>query len=878
MANITTSVSNLVQGVSQQSPKVRFVGQCEEQINALSSVSDGLKKRPCTRVISNLYDTVIHPTDYVHFINRSETERYAVVLNSTVARAFNLDDGTEASINGTTGGLELPEYLQSSYARKYMKAMSLADTTFFLNTQVIPAMTSELTDPEGDSKALVFIKQGDYKKKYELIFNGSGAARAEVAITWNGIGDDWEIESIQIIKSGLGYSTSFTPVLEILKIVSRTGRMVTAPVFNITVNDATTQISNIAVVDGGYFTTRNFEPLMSFPESAAGSSAITFTSGDSTSASNADTSVIATGLNALIDANTVLLANYIHYVNGSSIVVDQVNKKTFYLTSQDGLANQAIGVVFKTVDDISDLPIQAPNNFTVKVRGAIDNKEDDYYVKFKTNDSSTFGTGGWVEDVGYGIAYKLDGTTMPYQLVNDGLNSFTLSHAPWTNRIAGDDDSNPLPSFIGKPINNLFFFKNRLGLLTDDTVLFSEAGQFFNFFRTTVRTLLDSDPIDVSAASTTISKLSSAVAFQENLILFADRGQFVVKSGDTLTSKNISITAITNYDVDTSAEPMGLGSYVYFPFSRGNYLGIREFKLDAASSTYDSADITSQIPSYITSGVTTKIVASSTENLICVLTQDAIANTIYVYKFYWSGNEKVISSWSKFTFAMDIQGIEFMNSKLYIVGNKNGNAILTFINMEEQRSELDTTGNFSYHLDLLTKVTSGPTNSITLPYHVSNGDIVEAYDENGINAKISHIVGNTVYLKRPATCFIGIRYNMEYTFSEPTFKQQGGPQGTPSGLTRFILRNGTVFYSNAASFRIEVTPVARDTITLDFSPSIIDVTRTGSMIFKDGSARFSIFTEAKDCVIKIINDSAFSANFQSAEFEANAHTRSSRYS
>jgi hypothetical protein len=218
-----------------------------------------------------------------------------------------------------------------------------------------------------------------------------------------------------------------------------------------------------------------------------------------------------------------------------------------------------------------------------------------------------------------------------------------------------------------------------------------------------------------------------------------------------------------------------------------------------------------------------------------------------------------------------------MNSTLYILGNKENKAMLTYINMEEQRRETDTLGNFSYHLDLLEKVTSGPTDYIDLSYDVSEGDVIEAYDEKGINVKIANTIGNTVYLERPATCFIGIRYAMEYTFSEPVFKQQGGPQGTPSGLTRFILRNGVVFFSNAAHFRIEVTPVARDTMTVDFTPSIVDVSRAGTMIFKDGSLRFSIFTEAKDSVIKIVNDSAFSSNFQSAEFEANAHTRSSRY-
>lgn len=781
MANITTSVSNLVQGVSQQSPKVRFVGQCEEQINALSSVSDGLKKRPCTRVIASIADSVINPTDLVHFINRSEIERYAVVINATVARAFNLITGVEATINGVTGGAALPEYLKNSYARKTIKPMVLADTTFLLNTTKIPEMTSSLSPAANITNALVFIKQGDYQKKYELIFDGT--------------------------------------------------------------------------------------------------TVVTYTSGDATLASNADTSIIARGLNdGITTYSPALNENIGHIAYGSTIILNKKSGGTFSVTSRDGLANTGIGVVFKTVDDISDLPVQSTNNFIVSVRGSIDSKEDDYYVTFKTNDNGYFGAGGWVESIGYSLSYKINETTMPYRLVNTALNTFELSSIPWADRIVGDNDSNPLPSFIGKPINNLFFFKNRLGLLTDDTVLFSEAGEFFSFFRTTVRTLLDSDPIDVSAASTTISKLSSAVAFQENLILFADRGQFVVKSGDTLTSKTISVTAVTNYDVDTSSEPMGLGSYVYFTFPRGNYLGIREFRLDATTSTYDSADITSQIPSYILSGETSKLISSSTENLICVHTQDGTSNTLYVYKFYWSGNEKVISSWSKFTFSMEIHGIEFMNSKLYIVGNKEGKAILTFINMEEQRTETDTLGNFSYHLDLLTKVTSGPTTSITLPYHVEQGDVVEAYDDKGFSIKINSVVGNTVYLTRPSTCFIGLRYPMEYTFSEPVFKQQGGPQGTPSGLTRFILRNGNVFFSDAAYFRVEVTPTARETTVMEYSPNILEVTRAGTMIFKDGVARFSIFTKAKDSVIKIINDSAFSANFQSAEFEANAHTRASRYS
>jgi hypothetical protein len=882
MANITTSVSNLVGGVSQQSPKVRFVGQCEEQVNALSSVSDGLKKRQCTRVIRGVDGMSFKSTDLVHFVNRSETERYAVVLNSEVARAFNLVTGVEAAINGVTGGFPLPSYLVTSDSRKLIKPLTLADSSFFLNTTVSPAMTEDKTDAISDSEALVFIKQGDYQKNYQLNFNGQDSRRAKITPVWGAASlSRYALIGFTIQDAGSGYNSAFPPTITLTKV----GTVSTAVKYVVNINNTTGEIVSITITTVGKYEKKG-TATMSYPQSTASSAVINYVSGASTTAANADTTTIATGLDALITAGTatapavstpVVHQNYDHTVLGNTIKFTHKLGETFYLASTDGLADAAIGVVFKTVDDLSDLPVTSFNNFRVAVRGALDSKEDDYFVKFKTNDEGSFGAGGWIEDVGAEISYKIDPETMPQRLVNTGLNAFEFNEVAWNDRVVGNDDSNPLPSFIGKPLNNLFFFKNRLGFLTDDTVIFSEAGQFFNFFRTTVRTLLDSDLIDVSAASTKISKLFSAVGFQENLILFADRGQFVVKSGDTLTSKNISITAVTNYDVDTSAEPTELGAYVYFSFTRGKYLGIREFRLDASSMTYDSADITSQIPSYIEAGSSVKIAASSTESLIAVLSRTSTTNTLYIYKYYWSGNEKVISSWSKFTMSMDIHGIEFMNSTLYILGNKENKAMLTYINMEEQRTEQDTLGNFSYHLDLLEKVTSGPTDYIDLSYDVSAGDVIEAYDEKGISVKVSHTIGNTVYLERPATCFIGIRYVMEYTFSEPVFKQQGGPQGTPSGLTRYILRNGVVFFSNAAHFRIEVTPVARDTMTVDFTPSIVDVSRASTMIFKDGAMRFSIFTEAKDSVIKIINDSAFSANFQSAEFEANAHTRSSRY-
>ena len=158
-----------------------------------------------------------------------------------------------------------------------------------------------------------------------------------------------------------------------------------------------------------------------------------------------------------------------------------------------------------------------------------------------------------------------------------------MSACTWTTRQVGEDETNPFPSFFNlatgnegdRKISDIFFFKNRLGFLSEGSVIMSEAGEYFNFFRTTVRSLLDSDPIDINVASKRVTKLSSAVAFQENLILFGERGQFVLRGGDLLTPKTVSVTPITNYDNDTSTPPLELGSYLYFPFNRGSFTGIQ---------------------------------------------------------------------------------------------------------------------------------------------------------------------------------------------------------------------------------------------------------------------------------------------------------------
>ena len=82
----------------------------------------------------------------------------------------------------------------------------------------------------------------------------------------------------------------------------------------------------------------------------------------------------------------------------------------------------------------------------------------------------------------------------------------------WAKRTVGDDDTNPVPSFVGRKINNMVFHMNRFGFLSEDTVILSQPGDYFNFFVGSAIAVSDADPIDMAATSTRPAELTAGVS------------------------------------------------------------------------------------------------------------------------------------------------------------------------------------------------------------------------------------------------------------------------------------------------------------------------------------------------------------------------------
>jgi len=829
MPLINTALPNLIQGVSQQPDAVRYDGQCEEQENALSSVVDGLQKRPAADFIGtgNLVNTALSKNTFFHLYKRSNTEKYSITQDANILRIHNADSGQLCTITeAVTSDFTITNnevdttgtYLASTTTNLTHRALTIGDTTFLLNNSVDTDVSASPLSSDLSNGSLVFIKQGDYNKKYGFKINGVNK-----------------------------------------QIISR----------------PTTPSNN--------------------PDASSNETGSSATKGSMADTINILSQLARTAFGDPITTQTFGGISFTPVLEGNLLFIDTASLTDYEITGFDGLSGEGIGVVHREVTALTDLPTTAPHNFKVKVKGDTELNQDDYYVEFKSTFANAsdgdIGEGSWVECAGAGIATQIDSSKMPRMLVSTAPNTFEIRRMGFNELKAGDLDSNPYPSFIGNKINNIFQYKNRLGFLSLSAVILSEAGfggydsttntQNYNFFRTAVTDLLDSDPIDVNVSSNNVTDLRSAQPFQENLILFSDNTQFVLKGGDLLTPKSISVTAVTNFDAVNTVDPIPLGSYLYFPFQRGGFSGIREFTVNATSDIYDSTEITAHVPQYVPTNIIS-LTGSNAEQLIAITSgtpqATAVSTDIFIYKYFFNNSQKGLSSWSKFIIAGSVRGIKFIDSDLYILQAKNNKTNLLKIPLEA--GKLDA-GGFNTHLDMRVSTTIGNgVNTITLPYAVESSDTVQVYTHDGLLIE-STVSGSTVTITDPPTAstnvYVGVAYNMKYVFSKQLFKAPAGNSKSPSNASDLLIRNGSVFFNDTASFKVKVQPENRAVNVNEFTPTVVGAQFPDEFKLSDGAFRFPIFTKANTATITLENDTALPCNLQSAEFESFIHSRSNRY-
>ena len=178
----------------------------------------------------------------------------------------------------------------------------------------------------------------------------------------------------------------------------------------------------------------------------------------------------------------------------------------------------------------------------------------------------------WEECAKPGRNIEFDKGTMPIQLVRQANGTFLVSQATWENAEVGDDLTNPNPSFVGKTVNQLVFFRNRLVFLSDENVIMSRPGEFFNFWSKTATTFTPMDVIDLSCSSEYPAIVYDGIQVNAGLLLFTKNQQFMLTTdSDILSPETAKLNAVASYNFNEKTNPINLGTTVAFIDNANQY-------------------------------------------------------------------------------------------------------------------------------------------------------------------------------------------------------------------------------------------------------------------------------------------------------------------
>lgn len=528
-----------------------------------------------------------------------------------------------------------------------------------------------------------------------------------------------------------------------------------------------------------------------------------------------DAQAIATKLTA--DINTRTGTTGITAVAGPSYVV--LSKATGFVkvTTEDGYAGQLATSLIYQVQTLNKLPNSAPDGYLVEITGETNRSGDNYWVMWDQNG------GVWKETIKPGIILGLNKATMPRGLVRAADGQFDWKVLDWKDRTAGDDETNPMPSLVDRKINDVFFFRNRLGFLAGENVVMSRSARYFNLFPASVSSTSDDDPIDVAVSHSRISILKYAVPFSDQLLLWSDQAQFVLTSSGVFTAKSAELNLTTEFDVQDAARPYGIGRGVYFAAPRASFTSIkRYYAVQDVSNVKSAEDVSAHVPSYVANNVHS-ITGSGTENFVSVLSDGAPERT-YIYKFLYLDEQIAQQSWSHWEFGdqTNVLASASIGSYMYLILERPEGIMMERIEFTQYTTDVAVEPYRTYiDSKLVATITvynedlNESTVNVATLYGGTPGMYQNFWSVDAEGKAILHTPPRQGWATSPFLVFsgdqrgkqvvIGRQYKFTYEFSKFLIKQQADDGSTSTeDIGRLQLRKAWVNYERSGAFTIKV--------------------------------------------------------------------------
>lgn len=490
-------------------------------------------------------------------------------------------------------------------------------------------------------------------------------------------------------------------------------------------------------------------------------------------------------------------------------------------------------------------------------------------------------TGLWEEVAKPGTPDVLIPATMPHVLISNADGSFVFRPVDWFKREAGDADSVPTPSFVGNRIVDVFFHRNRLGFLTEETVVFSRASQFFNFWAQTARDVLDSDPIDVQVNHTKASALRHTAVFNNVLMLFSDTTQFIVSAAQLLTPKTVTIQPSTEFEVSSLCKPVTTGSEVHFVSQKAGWSSVWEYFVETNAVSNTAVNIASHVPKYLPESIW-KMASSTTADTMVALS-DVAPGTLYVYKYMWGGRDegKVQQSWSRWTLAGSVLNVDFVDSLMLLTVQHPDGVYFERIDMTPRRIDPGLT--FYVHLDRRVGVVRKDITVSGVQEPVTWSHFEPPYPMDGC-VVVSRVTGQVLEWEDSPLGFkvqgdhqellVGQPFESLYRFSPVLMRDN---QGAPIVGSQLQLKTWGVSFEDSMGFELVVSPAMRKSWTHKFTPK-----KTGlNLVLSQNAPTSGLFRvpvggSGETTRIELRSGSHYPCAFTGATWEADYTVRSRR--
>ena len=372
-----------------------------------------------------------------------------------------------------------------------------------------------------------------------------------------------------------------------------------------------------------------------------------------------------------------------------------------------------------SVNDVTLLPKQCKHGYIVKVSNARISEEDDYYLRFEGQNNQD-GTGSWVECAKPDIDKSLTNMPLVIQrtaLANPGTSTeiatFTIKQFTYADREVGDDTTNPLPSFKGKRVNKVLFFRNRLAFLAGENVVLCRPGTLGkpDFFSETALTVSANDPIDIACSSTFPSELFDGIDINTGLVVFSTNQQFLLSSDDTVlnpdTAKLRSISAF-NYNKDIP--PISLGTTLAYIDNSGKFSRFNEMANIQREGEPSIVEQSKVVPTLLKKDL--DLITNSRENNMVFLAKAYDTSCEVVgFRYLNVGDKRQQSAWFKWRLNRPIVYHFVINDEYFYLDQDYFLQSVRLVQTESDPSILQDNVDFLLHLDNHITISGGSYDS-----------------------------------------------------------------------------------------------------------------------------------------------------------------------